>query len=170
MKPTQSDSTSTILLYSNADWKAVFDLLVESMTFHMSIQNPVRFHKQTPKLIRDYLQGLAAKHRSKRGVIFVAKDKEGKVLGFVSGELDKQDSEVIACSAKSGSVTEICVAEFARKQGVASKLFDAIEQWLGDRGVKMICLHDVHAANAIARNMYEKRGYVVRVSEYAKLV
>lgn len=61
-------------------------------------------------------------------------------------------------SADPPALQDVYVAESHRRHGVASKLSEAAEQLLRDRGFAQIGL-DVDVENAPARALYEKLGY-----------
>lgn len=59
------------------------------------------------------------------------------------------------------SVEEVYVRPSHRRQGVASELLDAVEDWGDDRGCSHAVL-SVNARNDAAQAVYEERGYGVR--------
>lgn len=60
-------------------------------------------------------------------------------------------------------LTDICVDEKARGQGIGSALLDACEEWARGRGLEYMELN-VLEANEAARRLYERTGYKKIVS------
>ncbi len=163
MKPTIRD-------YRNSDWSAILDMIVQTIEFHISIQKPIRFESYTVKLLRNYLLGLTAQHRNGTGKFLVAVNADDQPVGFLFGAVDKPDKELQKCVVKSATFYELFVLPAYRGQHVATALITTLEQHFKQQGCQLIRLHDVHATNESAQQLYRKLGYVPRVIEMGKRV
>lgn len=160
----------TVREYLNRDWPIILQMMTDTMVYHMSIQQPARFHSYTLKLLRDYLRELTAKQRVGSGKFLVAVNSEDVPVGFVYGEVDKQGPELARNAVKSGTVYEIYVSPEVRHQKVAQKLMSEIERYCRQNKCVLIRLHDVHHTNLPAKNLYAQLGYAPRVIEFAKVL
>ena len=156
--------------YQKTDWPHVFEMLTQTMDFHMSIQDPVRFKTYTKKLLINFLRGITMKHRSGKGRLLVATNEHKQLVGFIYGHVDSYDKELAKSSVVSGTIDELYVATAARKKGLAQLLMQKMEAYLISKNCVLIRLKDVHAPNKPAINLYSKLHYVPRVIEYAKRV
>jgi ribosomal protein S18 acetylase RimI-like enzyme len=155
--------------YQKKDWSQILQMIVESMEYHISIQNVLRFKTYTPDLLRNFLRGLVVKQRLKKGKFLVA-EEEGILIGFIYGEVDKQDKELAKSVVKSGTIFELFVLPSHRKHQVAQTLMNNMEGYLMKNGCLLIRLKDVHFKNTPAQSLYSKLGYEPRTQEFAKII
>ena len=84
----------------------------------------------------------------KSNVVFLVALRGGTAIGYVSGEIAADEMEL----------GNIAVDEAYRRQGVATKLFDALKTRAKGRGVNRIFLL-VSADNAVASALYRAVGF-----------
>ncbi len=103
-----------------------------------------------PSSVRRYLRWL---FRHDPNGFFLAKDADGRILGFVAG-----DAGWISRGRKVGEIHEIVVSPEARGRGVAKRLIDTILDYFRKKGLKISGLW-VGEHNKDAKRLYEKLGY-----------
>ena len=84
----------------------------------------------------------------KEGHIFLAAEREGEILGYVG----------LAHVLDEGYISNIAVAESARRQGIAAALLTELERRCREKELSFMTL-EVRAGNAPAIALYEKRGF-----------
>ena len=162
-------SSINISNYQKSDWKQLLEMVYQTMDYHMSIQNPVRFESYTDGLISNYCRSIVAKHRLKKGKLLVA-HLDNKLVGFIYGYIDHQDKEMKKSAVKSGTISELFVQQEARGKKVGKLLMAEIEKYMVDHSCRLIRLSEVHQTNNSARKFYQYLGYQPRTIEYAKRV
>jgi GNAT superfamily N-acetyltransferase len=111
----------------------------------------------------EFFDKLLGRPRSEDSVWLVA-EVGGQVVGDVSARLERpaEDAErqVVRYLGKSRIyVDALGVAEAYRRQGVGTRLMEAIEQWGRDRGAELVMLH-THHRSPLSVPFYERRmGY-----------
>lgn len=78
------------------------------------------------------------------------------VVGYVTAEV--QTPPPIFRQLRECHINELYVRKEVRRQGVASELLAAVEEWAGERDCDRLDLN-VHAENRAAVALYEKEGY-----------
>lgn len=154
--------------YQNADWARTLAMLVQTMEYHISIQQPKRFKTYTMNLMRNYLRELTGKHKTGKGKLILAVDADDQAIGFIYGQVDEQDKELAKSAVKSGTLVELFVSADSRGKKVAQQLMKGMEEYLKAKGCVLIRLKDVHQTNQPAQKLYAKLGYMPRVIEFAK--
>lgn len=88
--------------------------------------------------------------RARRCRTLVAED-EGEIVGFVT-----------ACAAprRVGHIISIDVAPHRQRQRIGSRLLEAIENWLWEKGAEEIYL-ETAVDDSGARGFYERHGYMI---------
>ncbi|HEV3468283.1 MAG TPA: GNAT family N-acetyltransferase [Pyrinomonadaceae bacterium] len=86
--------------------------------------------------------------------VFIAEEADGRAVGFIHliTRADYYRDEEF------GHVSDLVVAREGEGRGVGAALMEAGEDWARARGYRFLTLH-VYAANARAREVYEKLGY-----------
>ncbi len=74
---------------------------------------------------------------------------DGEIIGFANGSWVLDEAELL----------NIAVAEQARRKGVATMLFEALENYFREKNAEKIFL-EVREKNLSAINFYEKHGFV----------
>jgi ribosomal-protein-alanine N-acetyltransferase len=82
------------------------------------------------------------------GVVFLVADADGAVLGYA----------IAYFAADAAELANLAVGDAARRQGIATRLMDALAGQLRAAGVGEIWL-EVRASNAAARQLYRKYGF-----------
>lgn len=80
----------------------------------------------------------------------LAAEKSGKIVGYL----------LVYSAVDEAEIARITTIKEVRRQGVASALFEALEQHCKENSLKKILL-DVRESNAAARAFYEKCGFTV---------
>jgi ribosomal protein S18 acetylase RimI-like enzyme len=115
------------------------------------------------KVMRRFLADLSS---SSHTCLFIA-EKEGEVIGFLSGELREGSP---AFKPKTwAAIEDIFVAPDHRSLGVGHALFEACQEWAKKKGADGVSLQ-VAADNTRARKFYEELGFrevsVYQVKEF----
>ena len=77
------------------------------------------------------------------------KEEDGEILGYLGILISFDESEI----------TNVCVAEKARRRGIGHALMEELFRRMQERKVRVIHL-DVRIGNTPARNLYESLGFV----------
>jgi ribosomal protein S18 acetylase RimI-like enzyme len=115
------------------------------------------------KVMRRFLADLSSSGHS---CLFVA-EREGKVIGFLSGELREGS---LAFEPKTwAAIEDIYVAPDYRNSGVGRTLFEQFQKWAKEKSAHGVSLQ-VAAGNTRARKLYEELGFrevsVYQVKEF----
>ena len=94
--------------------------------------------------------------------LLIAETPTGDPAGFVYMEQQRD-----YYGRAHGHVSVLAVAASAEGQGVGRLLLEAAETWTREQGLRMLTLN-VFAANARARAVYERLGFVPETLRYAK--
>lgn len=95
------------------------------------------------------LQGFADT-MGREDVLFLVAYEEEKLLGYVG----------VYCTSDEGEITNVAVAQSARRRGVGRALLNELICLLTDRGIVRIVL-EVRASNEAAIRLYEQEGFTV---------
>ena len=95
------------------------------------------------------LQGFADT-LAREDILFLVAYEGEKLLGYVG----------VYCAADEGEITNVAVAQPARRCGVGRALIEALIRMLADRSVFRIVL-EVRTSNEPAIRLYEQEGFVV---------
>ena len=110
----------------------------------------------------DYLAELR-KRAEKNGCIFIAKDDQGRALGWAVVHDDEEETYVVPRERRYARFTELFVESDARGTGVGRALMSACEGWARERGHNNIIIGALFQ-NALAMAVYQESGYVPYVS------
>lgn len=83
-------------------------------------------------------------------VLFLVAREAGELLGYVG----------VYCAADEGEITNVAVAQAARRQGVGGALLDALIEALAAREIFRIVL-EVRVSNEPAIGLYGQRGFQI---------
>src|SRR5204863_6811372 len=112
---------------------------------------------------RHALKRMLRRSADNEGVVLVAEDDDGDIVGFASGEIYRRDRderfEVIAYV--NGEVTELYVARPSRRRGVATALLTALDEHFREHRCGAVQI-EVFAPNGAARAFYARLGYEER--------
>ena len=81
--------------------------------------------------------------------LFLVAEEDGEILGYLG----------ILISFDGSEITNVCVAEKARRRGIGRALMEELFHRMQERKVRVIHL-DVRIGNTPARNLYESLGFV----------
>ncbi len=97
--------------------------------------------------------------------ILVAEDDTQGPLGFIhlQTQVDYFSGE------KHGYISDVAVSKSAEGRGVGRVLLEAAESWARSNGYRLLTLY-VFAANAHARQVYERDGFQPEVIKYVKVI
>lgn len=91
-------------------------------------------------------------------------ERNGEAVGYAICCLYDGPDDTFPVGARYGDLYSLCVAEQERGQGIGSRLLDAVDSELEQRGVHDLRI-SVIAGNERAQRLYERRGF--RVAELA---
>lgn len=80
-------------------------------------------------------------------------EAEGKIVGFLSIEVHREEQEYLYYD-------DFSVSAACRGQGIGGQLMDRAEEYANSLGLSAVVLH-VEKSNESARRFYEKRGFSV---------
>ncbi len=100
-------------------------------------------------------------------LVYVAKRKE-MIIGFITGHFCELISSV-SKPVPMGSIDELYVCPAYRQQGVASLLYEKLEQTFDDYGVKQVFV-EVWSFNHNAHSFYEDSGFEPHISWLRKSI
>ena len=95
----------------------------------------------------DPLEDLERKLRRDPDLFLVA-EHHGKIVGVVLGGFD----------GRTGSINRLAIAEGQRREGLAKRLIESVEQRLRDRGA-LRCFAWIHGHNSASRSLFQSVGY-----------
>ncbi len=104
------------------------------------------------KVMRRFLADLSSSNHS---CLFVA-EREGKVIGFLSGEL--REGSLTFKPKTWAAIEDVYVAPDYRSSGVGRALFDEFQKWAKEKSAHGVSLQ-VAAGNTRARKLYEELGF-----------
>ena len=81
--------------------------------------------------------------------LFLVAEEDSEILGYLGILISFDESEI----------TNVCVAEKARRRGIGRALMEELFRRMQERKVRVIHL-DVRIGNTPARNLYESLGFV----------
>src|SRR5919206_273040 len=146
------------------DAGAAARLWVRSAEEHALYDSVYATAPDAEKVMRRFLADLSS---SSHSCLFVA-EKEGEVIGFLSGELREGSP---AFKPKTwAAIEDIYVLPNHRSLGVGHALFEACQKWAQKKGANGVSLQ-VAAGNVGARKFYEGLGFrevsVYQVKEFS---
>ncbi len=138
-------------------------LWVRSAEEHAIYDTVYTTSPEAERIMRRFLADLSS---SSHSCLLVA-EREGAVIGFLSGELREGSP---AFKPKTwAAVEDIYVARDQRSLGVGHALFEEFQEWAREKGADGVSLQ-VAAYNARARKFYEQLGFrevsVYQVKEF----
>lgn len=137
------------------DLDEVLRLWVQMARFHSELDPRLgmRTDAEGQASMRSYLQSRLESPDSR---LFVAEGPDGRGLaGYLLAHI--RAVSPIAIPTTAGYVSDICVDERARRQGIGRTLFLAAKAWFKERGQSVIRLN-VAAANPASRAFWRKMG------------
>jgi ribosomal-protein-alanine N-acetyltransferase len=90
--------------------------------------------------------------------LFLVAEADGRVVGYILGEIREAMFSGYSERPKTGHVMNIAVDDKIRKRGVGTLLMDSIEGRFRERGASQVIL-EVRESNSTARTFYEMKGY-----------
>lgn len=87
---------------------------------------------------------------------FLIAEEDGKYAGFVS--IEERSARPVFERDKYGHIHELYVAKDFRRQGIASKLLDSVEELCREKDFDMIRL-SVNVRNDSAQDLYRKKDF-----------
>lgn len=127
-------------------------LWVQSAEEHTLYDPVYATARDAEKIMRRFLADLSS---SSHSCLLIA-ERDGKMIGFLSGELREGSP---AFEPKSwAAVEDVYVAPDHRSSGVGRALFEEYQKWAQRKGAHGVSLQ-VAAGNARARKFYEELGF-----------
>jgi len=99
--------------------------------------------------------------------LFLVAVHEGRIVGYVVGEMREIMFSGVPHQFKMGHILNIAVDTGCRRMGVGTRLIDTIEDRFRERNASKVTL-EVRESNSSARAFYQRRGYeeIGRVRAY----
>jgi GNAT superfamily N-acetyltransferase len=107
----------------------------------------------------------ALEHPEPGAAILVAEDETQGPVGFIhlQTQVDYFSGE------RHGYISDLAVSKSVEGRGVGRILLEAAESWARSNGYRLLTLY-VFAANARARQVYERDGFQPEVVKYVKVI
>ncbi len=160
MNPEMKESfpNISIEIYNESDKSGLITALSDLQEFERRITDTLR---PGPEISEDYFKELQNNILEKSGIIFVAKDNNGKFVGFISCLIEERNDVLhTAESNKYGYIADAYVIPSLRGKGIFSQLSRKAEEYIYKfEDIKFIRMH-VNAENVQALNAYKHLGYV----------
>ena len=126
--------------------------------------DPKRFIAPRDGIESAYAAFLGRALNSSDACVFVA-ERDGVVAGYVFAALEPPSWKELRGPA--GFIHDVVVEESARREGIATRLMDAANDWLRSRGAPRVILGTA-APNAGARALFRKMGFRETMIEMTK--
>jgi len=135
------------------DRDAIGKLWRELMEHHRSLDS--RF-TVAPDGEKKYVRHVAEMIRTKNARVLVAEDiASGEIIAYVMGEL--QSRPPIALPGLYGFISDICVQEAWRKQGIGREMYQDLRRWFVTRKAIAVELY-IAEANPAAQQFWSEMG------------
>jgi ribosomal protein S18 acetylase RimI-like enzyme len=150
------------------DRPALLRLLTELQGHLVSLDPQHRLQAADEFDAEAYLDYLFSALEQDNGSFFVA-EEEGAVLGFIAGNIPKEDPEDLLdhYPAKEGKILELVASERHREKGIGRLLMEKMEEELRSQGCEYIRV-GCFAPNTGTHAFYKKCGYDDRYIEMLK--
>lgn len=134
------------------DISAIIDLWQEMMDFHIQRSDLYEMKPDARNIYSNYIKDIL---RSPDYIVLVY-ELENKVLGYLIAT-ESDDPPVYKDTI--GIISELCVTEKHRNEGIGEKLLAEVEKIFINKGIKrMECM--VSDFNEISKNFWQKHGYM----------
>jgi len=146
-----------------ADIEGAARLGAEIVRLHHSV-DPKRFF-----LLDDVEQGYAwwlSQEIERPEAIVMVAERVGEIVGYCYGAIEDRDWSILI--DRHGAVHDVCVAEGARRQGVARALVTAVIRQLEALGAPLIVLRTM-VQNDSARRLAESLGFRSTMMEMTRI-
>ncbi len=147
-----SEKNFTIRPGRREDAEAAARLWVQSAEEHTAHDRIYATAPGAERVMRRFLADLAS---SSHSFLFVA-ESDGRVVGFISGEL--REGSLTFRQRTWASVDDVFVEPDSRNLGIGRALLEGVKAWAKERRADGISLQ-VAAANGRGRKFYEKLGF-----------
>jgi ribosomal protein S18 acetylase RimI-like enzyme len=147
-----SEKNFTIRPGRREDAEAAARLWMQSAEEHTAHDRIYATAPGAERVMRRFLADLAS---SSHSFLFVA-ESDGRVVGFISGEL--REGSLIFRQKTWASVDDVFVEPDSRNLGIGRALLEGVEAWAKKRRADGISLQ-VAAANGRGRKFYEELGF-----------
>jgi ribosomal protein S18 acetylase RimI-like enzyme len=147
-----SEKNFTIRPGRREDAEAAAQLWMQSAEEHTAHDRIYATAPGAERVMRRFLADLAS---SSHSFLFVA-ESDGRVVGFISGEL--REGSLTFRQRTWASVDDVFVEPDSRNLGIGRALLEGVEAWAKKRRADGISLQ-VAAANSRGRKFYEELGF-----------
>jgi ribosomal protein S18 acetylase RimI-like enzyme len=147
-----SEKNFTIRPGRREDAEAAARLWMQSAEEHTAHDRIYAIAPGAERVMRRFLADLAS---SSHSFLFVA-ESDGRVVGFISGEL--REGSLTFRQRTWASVDDVFVEPDSRNLGIGRALLEGVEAWAKKRRADGISLQ-VAAANGRGRKFYEELGF-----------
>jgi ribosomal protein S18 acetylase RimI-like enzyme len=147
-----SEKNSTIRPGRREDAEAAARLWMQSAEEHTAHDRIYATAPGAERVMRRFLADLAS---SSHSFLFVA-ESDGRVVGFISGEL--REGSLTFRQRTWASVDDVFVEPGSRNLGIGRALLEGVKAWAKERRADGISLQ-VAAANGRGRKFYEELGF-----------
>jgi len=119
------------------DLDAFFDLFWVSSLEHLKYNQDFDALK-TKENCKDYIINRQKEFMKNNNHIFLVAEDEKKIVGMITGHVDKRDEAEIYATETMGYITELCIQPDYRKNGIGKKLVDKLLQELFKMQVEFV--------------------------------
>ena len=147
-----NDTPFTVRLGKRNDAADAARLWVQSAEEHTLYDLVYTTALDAEKVMRRFLAELSS---SSHSCLFVA-EREGKVIGFLSGEL--REGSLTFKPKTWAAIEDVYVTPDYRSLGVGRALFEEFQKWAKEKSAHGVSLQ-VAAGNTRARKLYEELGF-----------
>jgi len=135
------------------DLDAVVYLWQEMMAFHIEQDEAFTLKKDAAEIYETYARDCIANGAK----LTLVAEEDCEVVGYIFGEIVSPPP--VYPGRKWGEVSEICVSEMHRNQGLGTELLHEAERWLFKNDADRIeCRIGIH--NPVSQSFWKKHGYV----------
>jgi GNAT superfamily N-acetyltransferase len=135
-----------------ADISAITVLWAEMMDFHAAREPYFQRSADSAALFADHM---ATQANSANSALFVA-ERDGSPVGFCRGVVAERPP--VYEERRKGEIWEMAVTASARRQGIGTRLCEAVRRWFVAQGLRRVELH-VAVANEVSRPFWRAQGF-----------
>lgn len=156
--------------YEESNFSDLVECMEKLQDFLVKI-DPLRRERRLAGYGNRHTNNLTRKVNMHGGLILLAYDKKGKVVGFIAGALEKQtrDNLLAVVPTKFGRILELFVHENYRNRGIGKELMNRVENYFRRNGCSVIKA-EVFEPNKGAYNFYRTLDYQDRTVDMIKLL
>lgn len=155
--------------YQDSDRPAL-EKLFDDFQDYLAALDPLDRLRRLPGYGEKYTEKILDGVKKNQGHIFVAED-EGKVVGFITGIIKKQDDEGLldTIPTLAGEIYELYVSSDYRGENIGTQLMNKLEEYFKRKKCTLLEV-GVFAPNVRTLGFYKNKGYQERMHYLIKKV